>query len=81
VLNYALFHEDVWDSEGIAPRILNLGTRWKCVVSFTPREKSFQCSLHRRLGGPIASLDRVAKRKKSLMAPAGNRTSVVQPVV
>jgi len=23
-------------SEGVAPRILDLGTRWKWVVSFTP---------------------------------------------
>jgi hypothetical protein len=26
-----------WGSGGIAPRILDLGTRWKWVVSFTPR--------------------------------------------
>jgi hypothetical protein len=26
-----------WGSEGIAPRILELGTRWRLVVSFTPR--------------------------------------------
>jgi hypothetical protein len=26
-----------WGSEGTAPRILNLGTRWKWVVSFAPR--------------------------------------------
>jgi len=25
-----------WGSGGIAPRILNLGTGWKRVVSFTP---------------------------------------------
>jgi hypothetical protein len=29
VLNYALSHEDVLWSGGIAPRILNLSTRWK----------------------------------------------------
>jgi len=32
-----LRHEDVWRSGDIAPRILNLGTRWRCVVSFTRR--------------------------------------------
>jgi hypothetical protein len=26
-----------WGTEGIAPRILNLGTRWRWVVSFAPR--------------------------------------------
>jgi hypothetical protein len=30
-------HEGVLGSGGIAPRILDLGTRWKWVVSFTPR--------------------------------------------
>jgi hypothetical protein len=28
--------EMYWGSEGIAPRILDLGTRWRLVVSFTP---------------------------------------------
>jgi len=26
-----------WEIGGINPRILNLGTRWRWVVSFTPR--------------------------------------------
>jgi hypothetical protein len=30
-------HEGVWRSEGTGPRILDLGTRWRLVVSFTPR--------------------------------------------
>jgi hypothetical protein len=34
VLNQAPHHEDVWGSEGIAPRI-NFGIRWRRVVSFT----------------------------------------------
>jgi hypothetical protein len=37
VLNEAPRHEDVLGSGGIAPRILNPGTRWRWVVSFTPR--------------------------------------------
>jgi hypothetical protein len=36
MLNYAPRHEDVWRSEGITPRTLNLGTSWRRVVSFTP---------------------------------------------
>jgi hypothetical protein len=39
VLNYAQRHEDVWESGGIPPRILNLGSRWKRVVSFTSRPR------------------------------------------
>jgi hypothetical protein len=46
-----------WGSGGIASRILDLGTRWKWVVSFTPRPlypkgKSPWYPLDRRLGGP-----------------------------
>jgi hypothetical protein len=35
--NWAPHHEGVLGSECTAPRILQLGTRWKWVVSFTPR--------------------------------------------
>jgi hypothetical protein len=57
VLNYAPRHEDVLRSGGIDPRILDLGTRWRWVVSFTPRSlylqgKSPLYPLDRRLGGP-----------------------------
>jgi hypothetical protein len=43
-----------WGSGGIAPRILDLGNRWRLVVSFTPRPlyplgKSNWYSLDRRL--------------------------------
>jgi hypothetical protein len=37
MLDYAARHEGVRGSEGIAPPILNLDTRWRRVVSFTPR--------------------------------------------
>jgi hypothetical protein len=44
-----------WGNEGTAPRILDLSTRWRWVVSFTPRTlysqgKSPWCTLGRRLG-------------------------------
>jgi hypothetical protein len=47
----------VLGSGGIAPRILDLGTRWRWVVSFTPRPlyprgNSPAYPLDRRLGGP-----------------------------
>jgi len=40
-------HHEVRERGGIAPRILNLGTRWKWEVSFTPRP------LYPRGRGPI----------------------------
>jgi hypothetical protein len=48
---------EYWASGGIAPYILDLGTRWRLVVSFTPRplypqEKNAWYPLYRRLGGP-----------------------------
>jgi len=36
-LKFALHHEGVWEIGGIAPRILNLGNKWRWVVRFTPR--------------------------------------------
>jgi hypothetical protein len=46
-----------WGSGGIAPRTIDLGTRWRWVVSFTPRPfypqgKSPWYVLDRRLCGP-----------------------------
>jgi len=47
----------VWGSGRIAPRMLNLNTRWRWVVSFTPRPlyprgKRFRYLPDRRLGKP-----------------------------
>jgi len=46
-----------WDSEAIAPRILNLGTTLRLIISFTSRplyfrDKSLRHPLNGRLGGP-----------------------------
>jgi len=54
--------------------IFNLGSRWKWMVSFTPRPlylhgKSPRYSLDRRLGGP--------QSRSGTTIPAGNWTSVV----
>jgi hypothetical protein len=53
--NWARRHVTPWGGGGIAPRILNLSTRWRWVVSFTPqplyhRGKSLRYRLERRLG-------------------------------
>jgi len=57
-----------WGSGGTAPIIIDLGTRWRWVVSSTPRllypqGKSPLCPLVRRLAGPRAGWDAVMKRK------------------
>jgi hypothetical protein len=61
-----------WGSGGIAPRILDLGTGWRWVVSFT------------HLGGwvgPRAVLDAVVKRKIPIPRRESNpRTPIIQPV-
>jgi hypothetical protein len=67
-----------WGSRGIAPRILDIGTRWRWVVSFTPwplypQGKSLLYPLDRRLGEPQSRSGRGGEEKNSLPT-AGNRT-------
>jgi hypothetical protein len=75
-----------WGSEGIALRILDLGTKWKFVVSFTPRPlypqgRSPRYQFDRRLGGPRAVLDAAVKRKiPSHRRESNPRIPIVQPV-
>jgi hypothetical protein len=59
-----------WGSGFIAPRIFDLGTRWRWVVSFTPQSlypqrKSFWYPLERRLGGPQCRSGGGGKEKNS----------------
>jgi hypothetical protein len=56
-------HEDVWGSWGLAPHSLHLSTRWKWVVSFTPRWKSPRYVLDGRLGGPQSRSGRGGEEK------------------
>jgi len=79
VLNQAPHHEEVLGCGGIAPRILNLGTRWEWVVSFTP------WSLYPRGKNLRYQFDRTQSwygqwEGKKVPGNDGNRTSVVQPV-
>jgi hypothetical protein len=69
-------HEETWVSGGIAPRILNLRTKWRWVVSLTPRplysrEKSYRYPLDRRLGGPRTQYGRCGPKKKNHHWPRG----------
>jgi hypothetical protein len=75
-----------WGSGGIAPRILDLGTRWRWVVSFTPRPlyhqgKSPWYPLDRRLGRPQSRSGGGGEEKiPSLRRESNLRTLIVQPV-
>jgi len=51
------YNEDIWGNGGIAPRIINIATRWRWMVRFMsralyPRGNSPGCPLDRRLSGP-----------------------------
>jgi hypothetical protein len=69
-----------YGSGGIAPSILDLGARWRCVVSFTPRPLYSQGKrpwypLDRRLGRPQSRSGRGGEEKKSLTLP------VLEPLI
>jgi hypothetical protein len=73
-----------WGSGVIAPRILDLGTRWRWVVSFTPRPLYHQGKnpwylLDRRLGGPQSRSGRGGEEKISQPLP-GLEPPIIQPL-
>jgi hypothetical protein len=72
--NWAPRNYGVLGSGGIAPLILDLGTRWRWVVSFTPlplypQGKSRRYPLDRRLGGTQSRSGRCDKEEKFLLLP------------
>jgi hypothetical protein len=74
-----------WESGGIAPRIIDLGTGWRWVVSFTPRllypkGNSLLYTLDRRLGGPQSRSGHDGEEKYSQPLP-GLEPPIIQPVV
>jgi hypothetical protein len=71
-------------SGGIAPRILDVGTRWRLVVSFTsrplyPQGKSPWYPLSRRLGWPQSRSGRDGEEKNSHPLP-GLELPIIQPI-
>jgi hypothetical protein len=69
-----------WGSTGIAPRILDPGTRWRRVVNFTPRLLYSQGNspwypLDRMLGGPHSRSGRGGEEKNS------QHLSVLEPPI
>jgi hypothetical protein len=64
-----------WGSGGVAPRILNLGARWRWVVSFMThtlyvRRNNPRYPLDRRLCGPQSRSGRGGEEKSSHPLPA-----------
>jgi hypothetical protein len=85
LFNWAQQHEGESGSVGIAPRVLDLGTRWRWVVSFTPwplytQGKSPWYTLDRRFVGHNSQSGRGGKEKKS-QPLSGLDPPIIQPVV
>jgi hypothetical protein len=81
--NSALRHEDVWRSGSIDPRILDLGTSLRWVISFTPRPfypkgKIPRYPSNRRLGWPQNRSGRRGDMEN--LTPTGTRTPTLRPV-
>jgi hypothetical protein len=73
-----------WGSWGTAPSILDLGIRWRLIVSFTlqplyPQGKSPWYPLGRRLGGPQSRSGGGGEEKNSQLLP-GLELTIIQPI-
>jgi hypothetical protein len=84
MLNQAPCHKGVWVNGGIAPRIFNLGARWRWIVSFTPLllnswDESLWYPLNWWLGSPQSQSGHCGEEEK-VFAAAGNQTPGFQPV-
>jgi hypothetical protein len=64
---------------GAAPLILNLGTTWKWVVSFTFRPYYFQCPLNRRMNG-FHGQSQYFVEVKNLLPLLGIESRIFQPL-
>jgi hypothetical protein len=72
-----------WGSGGIVPRIIDLGTIWRSVVSFTPgrftpRERAPWYPLDRKMGGLQSRSGRCGEEKNS--QPLQGLESPMKPV-
>jgi len=70
-------HQDVWVSGVTAPCTLELGTRWKWVVSSTNRSlspwgKSRSCTRDKRFGEPQSYSRRGGKEKSPCLCRESN---------
>jgi hypothetical protein len=85
VLNYAPHYEYAWRSGNTAPCILNLGSGCMWMVSFTYRPSNAwgttpRYPLDRKLGGPQSRSGHSGGEETKILAAAGERTPVTQPV-
>jgi len=76
--NYAPLYEDVGGNGGVAPLILNVGARWRWMVSFTHRplysgERASHILCVRSRAGPRANLDVTENRHISCPCQESNR--------
>jgi hypothetical protein len=74
-----------WGCGGITPHILELKTRWKWVVSSTPRPlypqvKRFWYPMDRRVGGPQSQSGHSGEKKNSQPLP-WLKPPIIQPIV
>jgi hypothetical protein len=80
--NWAPSLKAYFGSEGITPRILDLGNKWKSVISFTSRTTRKRAPRTHWIGGwvgPRAGLDVVVKRKTPSTCWDSN-PPIIQPV-
>jgi len=83
VLNRRIRHEDVLESGGLAPHVLNLGARWKSVVNFTnhPLYTRGNGPGNHCVGGCVAPEPVWTRwRREKIPALAGKRKPVVHRV-
>jgi hypothetical protein len=82
--NWVPRHKGVLGSGNRVPRILDLDTRWRWVVSFRAwplyfRSKSPSCPLDRKLGGPQSRSGRGGEEKNS-QPLQGLESPIIQPI-
>jgi hypothetical protein len=83
--NWAPCHTGVLGNGVIAPRIIDLGIRWRRMVSFTrrpryPQEKSPWNLLDRRLGGPRSQSGHGGEEENTQHMP-GLEAPIIKPVM
>jgi len=68
-----------WGNGAISPHILDIGTRWRRVVSFTPQGKGPCYPLDRSLGGPQSWPGCGGEEKNSQSLP-GPEPLIILPI-
>jgi hypothetical protein len=69
-----------WGWRSIAPRILDLGTRWRLVVSFTPRPLCLPGKERHCMGGWVSPRSGRGGEEKYFQTLRGLEPPIVRPV-